>query len=288
MATKNETAAAATVAGISTFTAVALRKIAAQEYGIKGASKGKKADLLAAIYLAEVERGTIEALAVEIAKGSNPREALDEVARANAAEAAEEELLREAAREHDAAAEKIAAELAAKPAPVAKPAPKGRKCEVCGVKPINRKTQGRDSTMCTGCYDYASWGNTHSDEDHEGTGGRDADCPVCDHMASLDAKEDAKPAPAKAAKKAPAPVVNGENPKAARFAADAKAAGWSVGSVKKVGNVTTVIVNAAGGEWIQISWDGTQCVNTGTTHKGQDGKVRKVRNASAARAILVA
>ena len=250
MATKIETTE------LSTMTAVALRKLAGS-LGIKGMSSGRKVDLIAKI---EQHRSGI--------------------VQGDAAQAAAEEELREAAREHDAAAERIVAELDAKAKRDSKGVIQGTKCQICGTRPVNRKTQGRDSTMCRPCYDYAGWENSHSDEDHEGSDqGLHADCPVC---ATLD------PKPIKSAKKVstPAPIVNGENPKAARFTADAVAAGWKVESITKIGNVTTVIVFRGLEEWIQISWDGTQCVNTGTTHKGTDGKIRKVRNASAARKIL--
>lgn len=61
-----------------------------------------------------------------------------------------------------------------------------RKCQDCKSRPIDTDTQGRDSTFCTVCYDYAGWGNTHSDEGHEiledpssQTLAEMEECPVC-------------------------------------------------------------------------------------------------------------
>lgn len=55
-----------------------------------------------------------------------------------------------------------------------------KRCHDCQTHPIDFSTQGRDSTYCTACYEYAGWENTHTDEDHDP---RDADahtlCPVC-------------------------------------------------------------------------------------------------------------
>jgi len=42
-----------------------------------------------------------------------------------------------------------------------------RKCEICGKRPIDRNTSGRDSTMCLPCFDYGMEENLHSDENHE-------------------------------------------------------------------------------------------------------------------------
>jgi hypothetical protein len=62
--------------------------------------------------------------------------------------------------------EQTATELAPQTVVAAK-AKTGRKCADCGVRPIDRNTQGRDSSMCTECFDYAGWENQHSDEAHE-------------------------------------------------------------------------------------------------------------------------
>lgn len=180
---------------------------------------------------------------------------------------------------------------------------KGQMCAVCGNRRKDNKTQGRDSTMCRPCYDYAGWENTHADEGHEGIGDGSTTvrntkaikairltmkaCPVCA------GNDPAKTAPkSRAAKKAPTPPNNAkpvdgiDHPKAAKFAGAAKEAGWKVGSFGTAKGISTLVVTARGGEYIEISWDGPRCLNTGTMHKGTDGKLRHVRNASAARKIL--
>lgn len=178
----------------------------------------------------------------------------------------------------------------------------GRKlCEICGKRPCASKLANDGiEGMCRPCYVYASWENQHSDDDHAAilaewlVNGRGRskpaeidECPVCQ------GKDPAKITPkTRAPKKAPTPrndakpVAGISHPKAARFAGAAKEAGWKIGSCETAKGITTLTVTAAGGEYIQISWDGPRCLNTGTTHKGTDGKVRKVRNASAARKIL--
>lgn len=180
---------------------------------------------------------------------------------------------------------------------------KGQMCAVCGTRRKDNRTQGRDSTMCRPCYDFAGWENTHVDEGHAGIadGSTKVDnmvelaeieatmkiCPVC---AGADPAK-TKPK-SRAPKKAPTkpntskPVDGIDHPKAAKFAGAAKDNGWKVGSFETRKGISTLVVTAAGGEWIEISWEGNRCCNTGTTHKGTDGKVRHVRNASAARQIL--
>lgn len=41
------------------------------------------------------------------------------------------------------------------------------KCHDCNRRPIDYSTQGRDSTYCTECFEYAGWENTHNDDGHE-------------------------------------------------------------------------------------------------------------------------
>lgn len=56
-------------------------------------------------------------------------------------------------------------------------------CTDCGVRKIDRATQGHDSAFCTPCFDFAGWENTHSDFDHENLTPEDPEregCPVCD------------------------------------------------------------------------------------------------------------
>lgn len=57
-----------------------------------------------------------------------------------------------------------------------------QKCQDCGTRPVDPNTQGRDSTMCTECFDYAGWENTHSDENHNASPEADTirtGCLVC-------------------------------------------------------------------------------------------------------------
>lgn len=179
-------------------------------------------------------------------------------------------------------------------------APKiGRKmCEVCSKRPIDRKTQGRDSTMCEPCFEYAGWENTHSDNGHEGQGdlptapkellSEMAECPVCQ---GNDPANDVVKTKANGSKPGrvvskPAKTEKGQS-KAEKFAADAKELGWKP-RIEKDGKgleiVTATHVNT--GEWIKIQWQDNRCLNTGTTHKRPNGKVVHLRNASAARKAL--
>jgi hypothetical protein len=182
--------------------------------------------------------------------------------------------------EGEAAARK--AEEAAKATPKAKPAkkaPQSPKCEVCGKRRIDKRTAGIDSTLCMVCWEYAGEENRHSDQDHEGTyaitGEGDRDCMVCEG-AGYNVKQDA----------------SAPHAKALRFEADARAAGWTAmartapAPLHSREVVTSIVTARKGDQELTIVWDGASCRNTGTTHKGVDGKVRKVRNASAARKIL--
>lgn len=252
-----QTVAAATAANLVNFTTVQLRKIVASEYGIKGMSSARKADLLAAIYAAEVERAKVEEVATEIEKGSTPQEAL--------------------------------ATVDAKPADVAKRDGKGKvrgtKCQVCGTAKIDKKTQGRDSTMCTDCYDYAGWENSHTDEAHE-KNGADADCPVCAHLATLDAEEDAKPAAKKSGKAKKVENATDASPKALRFAEDARKAGWDA-EVTVSGSLSLTVAVCADGRSIELVWAGSVYAYDLSKFKTvANAKGSKIRNASAARMIL--
>lgn len=172
------------------------------------------------------------------------------------------------------------------------------KCEVCGVRRIDRKTQGRDSTMCGPCFEYAGWENIHSDNGHEAILDKDVrtgdeldeiqDCPVC--QGNDPADKPARKNGSKPGRKVAKPVkTSGGQTKAQKFAADAKAAGWKP-RIETVENGHLEIVTATHpntGEWLRIQWRDGACLNTGTTHKRPDGKTVKVRNASAARKVLV-
>lgn len=190
-------------------------------------------------------------------------------------------------------------EKATKPAYKSTKAPTlrvAKRCQVCDKRPIDRKTAGKDSTLCGPCFEYAGWENTHSDNGHEGQGDLPsapqelleemAVCPVC--QGDDPADKPVKANGSKPGRKVSKPVARkpGQS-KGEKFAEIAKANGWKPRrELTENGHLETVTAHAAGGEWVQIQWRDGSCLNTGTTHRGTDGKVRKVRNASAARQIL--
>lgn len=287
MATTAEIAAA-TTARLATFTTVQLRKVAAAEYGIKGMSSARKADLLAAINAKEVELVKIEELAAEIEKGSTPQEALatvdakeEEEAEALAAKingkTAKAKTARKPKRDLDQSDVDADGEMAAdaNPADVAvrdgKGKVRGTKCQICRTAKIDKKTQGRDSTMCRDCYDYAGWENVHSDDDHEGRQDDPAydlsDCPVCATLRKEESPADA-------------------SPKALRFAEDARKAGWAA-TVTVSGGFSRAVAVCVDGRTIELSWAGAVYAYDLSKFKTASGaKGAKVRNASAARMIL--
>jgi hypothetical protein len=202
-----------------------LRKLAGKEFGIKGMSSARKADLVPAILEELARRATIT--------GANVND-----------------------RAHRTDNGTV----------------KGQKCAECGKRPVDKKTQGRDSTMCRDCFEYAGWENTHSDEDHEGTENlalREG-CPVCE-KAGLPTSR-------------PAGDVS---PKALAFEADAKKAGWSaLARLSADGGISLVTARASDGRELELRWAGKVCVDGQNFLKRADGKRVKVRNASAARKIL--
>lgn len=209
----------------ATQNATEVRKMAAG-FGIKGASKGRKAELIAAMVALEVERITKE----EEAKAASAK---------------------------------------------AKPA-KSTKCEVCGTRKINTKTQGRDSTMCAPCFDYAGWENTHTDNGHESLPANHVErleCPIC---------QEADPG-----------AVRIAHPKAAQFANAAKAAGWDVrvvasdDRVKEVRRATFTVVVKSEDEEISLSWEAGLYDYDASNYIDPKG-CRKVRNTSAAIQIIQA
>lgn len=143
--------------------------------------------------------------------------------------------------------------------PVAKP--RTAKCANCGKRRIDKRTQGADSTLCTVCFEFAGRENEHLDGHHDDI--PVVGCPDC-----------AEVTPAM-------PVA-----KAVKFAEFAKANGWSALARTSPNGATSIVSARRGDEEIFIFWDGNACRNTGTTHKGLDGKVRKVRNANAAKVII--
>lgn len=50
-------------------------------------------------------------------------------------------------------------------------------CIECSSRPVNREL-GIDNRLCTPCFDYAGWENTHSDLGHDENNKYD-ECPVC-------------------------------------------------------------------------------------------------------------
>lgn len=138
---------------------------------------------------------------------------------------------------------------------------KAAKCEVCGARPVDKKTQGRDSTLCTECYEYAGWENQHSDDAHEQ--GREEGlsfpgCPICESVVGMIAH------------------------KKARWVAEtAKAAGWSVDySFDGAANETTLKLSRDGAD-ITLVWEGRLYVAKRSDFRDPSGR-RQLRNASAA------
>jgi hypothetical protein len=149
---------------------------------------------------------------------------------------------------------------------------KGKLCAECGEKPVDRKTQGADSTMCDDCFEYAGWENTHSDEDHQGTDNlalREG-CPVC-KKAGLSSER-------------PAVEISA---KALRFEADAKAAGWSALARNGFNGTSLVTATSPDGQTLELHWAGKIYVYDKSKYVASGAtKGRKIRNASAARKIL--
>jgi ribosomal protein S14 len=180
---------------------------------------------------------------------------------------------------------------------------KGNRCAVCGNRPIDRKTQGRDSTMCRPCFDFAGWENTHTDEGHDGLADGSTkfddpaeekavrktmtECPVCagtDPANTPPKKNGSKPG-RKVTKRANVQIDGLSHPKAAQFYHAAKSAGWSAEVISHEAGTTgrasfTVIAKTEGRE-ISLSWVGGAYDYDSSAHTDAKG-VRKVRNASAA------
>ncbi len=69
---------------------------------------------------------------------------------------------------------------------------RGTKCAECGKRSVDKSTQGKDSTMCTQCFEYAGWENTHNDDGHETN--MNADCPICAELLNNEPEADDEPA----------------------------------------------------------------------------------------------
>lgn len=268
--------------------AVTLRKAAA-ELGVKGASRGRKADLLTKIHLlllphvesdireyyAKEEQaqkftdgtrvitpdhgpGTVEGDPVMMPGGYVVTVAWD---------SEEARSISPSGRANYKVADLKLAPKTTKAANL---------CADCGQRPIDQKTAGRDSTLCTECFDYAGWENQHSDDAHDSYGDDKAnafpDCPVC--------AEDAKPGTS---------IVDMIQHKKARwFAEQAKAAGWKI-SYEFDGHTgestVTAVRNSA---TIKLVWEGRLYIAKRSEFKDAKG-ARQLRNASAAvKAVAVA
>lgn len=176
-----------------------------------------------------------------------------------------------------------------------------KRCEICGERPIDRKTAGRDSSMCTECFDYAGWENTHTDNSHAAytageyvpeTTERAVDlideikeCPVCQDSDPADkpAKQNGSKPGRKVAKQ---PTRKAGQTKGQRFAEDAKAAGWKAKiEVNGFSEIVTVRhPNTA--EWITLTWHDGVYQYGPSLHKNERGNKCKVRNVSEARRLL--
>lgn len=203
-------------AELSSLTAVELRKLAAK-HGIKGAAKGRKADLIPAI-VAKIQE-ELPALPTEEVVKENKRRAT------------------------------------------------AKKCEVCGVAKIDRKTQGKDSTMCTGCFDQAGLENEHADGGHE-----DAPVQGCPDCAT---HPDA----------AAAEIIVLAHPKASKFATAASQAGWTVHVTShglEEGKPSFTVEATRGQETINLEWTAGKYnyYGHGSFHIDANGKKRYILNAS--------
>lgn len=167
-------------------------------------------------------------------------------------------------------------------------------CFECGKAKIDFKTQGRDSTMCEPCFEYAGWENTHSDDGHDDYATiaqirqnridfDDAHVDVrLDEMRECPVCEEHKMGPFALA---PSNATVGR--KALRFEADAKAAGWTALARNSGARDGVSLVTARrGDEEITLAWDGSAYDYDASEYKAANGKVRKIRNASAARSLL--
>lgn len=244
--TVNTTYTAETLTNMKT---VELRKLARAEFGIKGMSSARKEQLVPAILQEQAMRLT------ETAQAND---------RIESPELTGPKIEKPVGQVGHAGAKAVRTEKGVK----------GNLCQICGEKKIDRKTQGRDSTMCTECFEYAGWENTHSDESHEGTENlalREG-CPVCEQMGLPTSK----------------PVSDGISPKAKRFEADALKAGWSaLARVAADGSGTSVVTaTSQTGETIELHWNGRVYDYDASKFTANGHRAVKVRNASAARKIL--
>jgi len=150
-------------------------------------------------------------------------------------------------------------------------AKKSTKCRECGKRPIDRKTQGADSTMCADCFEYAGWENQHSDDDHSAKN-INADCPVCAKEFGQHNGSD----------------LNISHPKAAMFANKAAQNGWEVEVTshgQEKGKQSLSVSASNGNQSIRLQWTAGAYDYDSSEYKDAKG-TRKVRNTSAALRIL--
>lgn len=142
---------------------------------------------------------------------------------------------------------------------------KGKLCAECGVNKVDKKTQGRDSTMCASCFKQAEIQNEHFDGGHDET--PMSNCGLCNDVVR------------------PTKEIS---PKALRFEADAREAGWAAlaRNAADGSGISLVTATAPDGRKLELHWRGKLCVDGENFLVRTDGKKVKVRNASAARKIL--
>jgi hypothetical protein len=187
----------------------------------------------------------------------------------------------------------IAAEFAAyAEAETRKPVaePKKGTCEDCGRK----VGKSGHPTLCTPCWDYAGWENTHSDAGHatfieSGEAvTRDlaveiAECPVC--HPELDPR---KPVAKREGRSRAGMVIvakGSEIHKSQVFRAAAEAAGWTV-TVLGDDETGRYYADAhRGAEAIQLAWEG-RAYDYSASSARINGKDRKVRNLKEALRLL--
>lgn len=144
---------------------------------------------------------------------------------------------------------------------------KGQLCAECGQHKIDRKTQGRDSTMCADCFEVAGLENEHADGLHDAAGQPAAGCPECERES--------------------APAASEVSAKALKFEKIAREAGWSALARNAAdGSGTSFVTAEKDGKKIEMHWlEGVyQYDLSGYVQPGH--RSIKIRNASAARKLL--
>lgn len=279
--------------------ATELRQLAAS-YRVKGASRGRKSDLIPAIIAHETEMakfGAFETNGLDAA-AAKLNGALTETPEEIAAQTLDERLAAtEETRNETYAgeAEALATQLAATDfkaaasvkaqadamfdAGVEKAKQKvleevrkenerrtaQKKCAVCGTRKIDHKTQGLDSTMCEPCFEAAGIENEHTDGLHADA--PNAACPDCEFDQHSD-------------------EILIDHPKADALAKFAKANGWKVSYFARKGETVELLVSpVSGDESLTIVWTGRVFQYELSSHRS-NGKDRKVRNVSAARKLI--